>query len=43
MARHEVPDVQISDNGPQFSAEEFTHLQTSKGLSIKLISIPYFP
>ena len=42
FARHGIPDVIISDNGPQYSSQEFQ--QFAKDYEFKhMTSSPYYP
>ena len=42
FARHGIPQIIISDNGPQYSAEEFKHFSQSWGFS-HIASSPLHP
>ncbi|KAI4887000.1 hypothetical protein NFI96_027939, partial [Prochilodus magdalenae] len=42
FSHYGVPEVLVSDNGPQFTSEEFTHFLTSNGITHKR-SAPFHP
>uniref|UniRef100_A0A7N8YPR4 Integrase catalytic domain-containing protein n=1 Tax=Mastacembelus armatus TaxID=205130 RepID=A0A7N8YPR4_9TELE len=42
FARHGIPEVLMSDNGPQFSGQDFTHFASTYGFN-HITSSPKFP